>query len=79
LKAQSPKPKRKSLLAGRATFRGQNSHCCRVTPILIASILIEALAPLFAFLAAAAFIAGCLNSGRWRESSRFAPTDMQAC
>lgn len=58
LKAQSPKPKRKSILAGVPPSVARILTAVVLLPILIASILIEALAPLFAILAAVTFIAG---------------------
>jgi phosphatidate cytidylyltransferase len=58
LKAQTPKPKGKSILASVPPSVARILTAVVLLPILFASILIEALAPLFAILAAVALTAG---------------------
>jgi phosphatidate cytidylyltransferase len=61
LKAQSPKPKGKSILAGVPPSVARILTAVVLLPILIASILVESLAPLFGVLAAVALILGVIE------------------
>jgi CDP-diglyceride synthetase len=61
LKAKSPKPKGKSILAGIPPSVLRILTAVVLLPILAASILIERLAPLFGALVAAALILGLIE------------------
>jgi phosphatidate cytidylyltransferase len=61
LKAQSPKPKGKSILAGTPPSVLRILTAVVLLPILVASILIDTLAPLFGVLVAAGLILGLIE------------------